>query len=102
MTEWRVDDPQYFINREMKGTADLDNVEKEFKYSKEYMGLMKDKETVATEDFQNMKNTQEENVRQLLNKTDHKDVLVFTSGIVVCVGEPGTNRCGGSHLLGWI
>ena len=78
--------------REMKGTVDLDNIEKEFKYSKEYMGLMKDKAPVATEDFQNVKNTQEENVRQLLNKTDHKDVLVFTDGSAL--GNPGQTEAG--------
>ena len=75
--------------REMKGTVDLDNVEKEFKYSKEYMGQMKDK---ATEDFQNMKNTQEENVRQLLNKIDDTDVLVFTDGSAL--GNPGQTGAG--------
>ena len=50
--------------REMKGTVELDNVEKEFRYTKEYMGLSKDKATVLTEDFQNTKSRQEENVRQ--------------------------------------
>ena len=35
--------------REMKGTVDLDSVEKEFRYTKEYMGLSKDKATMITD-----------------------------------------------------
>ena len=38
---------------------DLDNVEKVFKYTNEYMGLNKDKATVVTEEFQNTKSRQE-------------------------------------------
>ena len=49
----------------MKGTVELDNVEKEFKYTKEYMGHIKDKATVITEEFQNTKSKQEENVREI-------------------------------------
>ena len=66
--------------REMKGTVDLDNVEKEFKYTKEYMGLIKDKATVVTEEFQNTKSRQGENVREMLHNSDERDVLVFTDG----------------------
>ena len=51
--------------REMKGTVELDNVEKEFRYTKEYMGLSKDKATVLTEEFQNTKSRQEENVIEM-------------------------------------
>ena len=54
---------------------DLDNVEKEFNYTNEYMGLHKDKATVVTEEFQNTKSRQEENVREVLHNTDNRDVL---------------------------
>ena len=65
--------------REMKGTVDLD-VEKEFKYTKEYMGLIKNKATVITEEFQNTKSKQEESVREMLDNTDDRDVMLFTDG----------------------
>ena len=39
----------------MKETVELDNVESEFKYTKEYIGLNKDKATVITEEFQTQK-----------------------------------------------
>ena len=63
--------------RELKGTVDLDNVEKEFKYTKEYMGPNKDKATVVTEEFKNTKSRQEENVREMLHNTDDRDVSLY-------------------------
>ena len=78
--------------REMKGTVELDNVEKEFRYTKEYKGLSKDKATVLTEEFQNTKSRQEENVREMLDNTDDRDVLVFTDGSAL--GNPGPTGAG--------
>ena len=69
--------------REMKGTVELDNVEKEFKCTKEHMGLIKDKATVITEEFQNTKSKQEMNVREMLDNTDYIDVLAFTDGLAL-------------------
>ena len=69
--------------REMKGTVDLDNVEKESKYTKEYMGLIKDKSTVVKEEFQNTKSRQEKNGREMLHNSDDTDALVFTDGSVL-------------------
>ena len=76
----------------MKGTVELDNVEKEFRYTKEYMGLSKDQATVLTEEFQNTKSRQEENVREMLDNTDDGDVLVFTDGSAL--GNPGPTGAG--------
>ena len=78
--------------REMKGTVDLDNVEKEFKYTKEYMGLIKDNATVVTEEFQNTKSRQEENVREMLHNTDDRNVLVLTNGSAL--RNPGPTEAG--------
>ena len=83
--------------REMKVTVELDNVEKEFKYTKEYMGLIKDKATVITEEFQNTKSRQEENVREMLDNTDDRDVLVFTDGSAL--GNPGPTGAGAMVYL---
>ena len=70
----------------MKGTVELDSVEKEFSYTKEYMSLSKDKATVNT------KSRQEENVREMLDNTDDSDVLVFTDGSAL--GNPGPTGAG--------
>ena len=70
----------------MKGTVELDSVEKEFSYTKEYMALSKDKATVNT------KSRQEENVREMLDNTDDSDVLVFTDGSAL--GNPGPTGAG--------
>ena len=78
--------------REMKGTVDLDNVEKESKYTEEYMDLIKDKATVITEEFQNTKSRQEENVREMLHNSDERNVLVFTDGSAL--GNPGPTGAG--------
>ena len=51
------------------------------------MGLIKDKATVVTEEFQNTKSRQEENVMEMLHNSDDKDVLVFTDGSAL--GNPG-------------
>ena len=59
-----------------QGKVELDNIEKEFKYTKEHMGHIK---AVVQEDFQNSKSRQDKNVRELLNQTGEKDVLVFTA-----------------------
>ena len=47
------------------------------------MGLIKDKATVITDKFQNPKRKQEENVREMLDNTDDRDVLVFTDGLAL-------------------
>ena len=58
----------------------------------EYMGLHKAKATVVTEEFQNTKIRQEENVREVLHNTDDRDVLVFTDGSAL--GNPGPTGAG--------
>ena len=56
------------------------------------MGLSKDKATVITMEFQNTKSRQEENVREMLDNTDDRDVLVFTDGSLW--GNPGPTGAG--------
>ena len=52
--------------KEMKGNTDFDNTEKEFRYTWEFMSLMKAVGVVNTQEFAVEKETQEENVRDLL------------------------------------
>ena len=78
--------------REMKGTVELYNVAKELKYTKYYTSLNKDKATVITEEFQNTKSRQEENLREMLDSIDDRDVLIFTDGLAF--GNPGSTRPG--------
>ena len=53
--------------KEMKGNTDFDNIEKEFRYTREFMSLMKAGGVVNTEEFKVEKETQEENVRDFLS-----------------------------------
>ena len=65
---------------EMRGKAQFDKIEKEFKYDREFMGLMKAKGKVNTEDFKLDKNIQEANVRELLTRLDQDEIIVLTDG----------------------
>ena len=49
--------------RELSGKLEFDQKEKEFKYSKEILGLMKVKGNIVTVEFKNTKSVQEENIR---------------------------------------
>ena len=46
----------------MKGNTDFDNIEKEFRYTREFMSLVKAGGVVNTNGFKVKKETQEENV----------------------------------------
>ena len=52
--------------KKMKGNTDFDSIEREFKYTKEFMGLIKAGSKVNTEEFKAEKQIQEENVEELL------------------------------------
>ena len=58
----------------MCGKLEADNIEKEFKYTKEMMGLNKVNEKVNTEEFTNSKSTQEENIRENLNQIGNEEM----------------------------
>ena len=74
--------------KEMKGTVEFDRTEKEFKYSKEYMGLIKVRGKInELEEINNSKDEQEENTKEFLRKCTNKDVLLFTDGSAL--GNPG-------------
>ena len=78
--------------KEMKGTVEFDRIEKEFKYSKEYMGLIKERGKIELEEFNNSKDEQEENTKEFLRKCTNKDVLLFTDGSAL--GNPGPTGAG--------
>ena len=83
--------------KEMKGNTDFDNIEKEFRYTREFMSLMKAGGVVNTEEFKVEKETQEENVRDLLSRLQPEDVVVFTDGSAF--GNPGPTGAGGVVYL---
>ena len=60
--------------KEMKGNTDFDSTEKEFKYTKELMGLIKAVSKVNTEEFKVEKQIQDENVKELLARLQPEDV----------------------------
>ena len=53
--------------REIKGAVEFERIEKEFRYTKEFMGLIKERGKVITEEFTNSKEEQEENISFLLS-----------------------------------
>ena len=77
----------------MKGNTDFDNIEKEFRYTREFMSLMKAGGVVGTEELKVEKETQEENVRDLLSRLQPEDVVVFTDRSAF--GNPGPTGAGG-------
>ena len=84
--------------KEMKGpNTDFDSIEKEFKYTKEFMCLMKEGGKVNTDEFKVGKEIQEENVRDLLTRLQPEDVVIFTDGSAF--GNPGPTGAGGVVYL---
>ena len=62
----------------MKGSVDFERIEKEFRYTMECMGLIKERGKVMAEEFSNSKEEQKENIREFLVKSTDSDVLLFT------------------------
>ena len=78
--------------REMKGLVEFDKIEKDFKYTREYMGLIQDIGLLDTEEFENTKEDQEVNIREVLDQCRSRDVLLFTDGSALT--NPGPTGAG--------
>ena len=77
----------------MKGSVEFDKIEKEFRYTREFMGLIKEKGKIDVEEFKLTKEVQEENIRELLSKLQPEDVILFTDGSAL--NNPGPTGAGG-------
>ena len=78
--------------REMKGSVEFDRLEKEFQYSRECMGMIKEREIFDAEELANSKDEQTENIRDFLNQSTDREVLLFTDGSAL--GNPGPTGAG--------
>ena len=78
--------------REMKGSVEFDRIEKEFQYSRECMGMIKEREIFDAEELANSKDEQTENIRDFLNQFTDREVLLFTDGSAL--GNPGPTGAG--------
>jgi len=66
---------------EFKGSLDIENIEEDFSYSKDYVGLSKSyKEKIITQEFENSKTFQTENIQRQLSSLQGEEILVFTEG----------------------
>ena len=66
--------------REMSGKLEFDSIEKDFKYSKDLMGLIKEKGKIDVEEFKNAKTDQVENIREILGQIDENETVAITDG----------------------
>ena len=79
----------------MKGLVEFDKIEKDFKYSREYTGLIQDIGLLDTEEFANTKD-QEVNIREVLDQCSNQDVPLLTNpgptgaGAVIYLDEYST------------
>ena len=78
--------------REMSGRLEFDFIEKDFKYSKDLMGLIKEKGKIDVEEFKNTKTDQVENIREILGQIDENETVAFTNGSAL--GNPGPTGVG--------
>ena len=78
--------------REMSARLQFDSVEKDFKYSKDLMGLIKVRGKVEDEDFGNTKSDQVDNVIEILKQIEENEVVIFTDGSAL--GNPGPTGAG--------
>ena len=83
--------------KEMKVTVDLDKVEKEFRYAKEFMGLSKDKATVVREEFR----TQKADRRRMRGRCYVTQMIYRCLGIYrwISFGKPKNNGSRDGGLL---
>jgi len=78
---------------EFKGSLDIENIEEDFSYSKDYVGLSKSyKEKVITQEFENSKTLQTENIQRQISSLQGEEILVFTDGSTL--GNPGPTGAG--------
>ena len=72
----------------MKAKFNLENIAKEFQYTKELMGLCRQPiMSCKWEEFEEGKTVQEENIKRILDNLDPGTVSVFTDGSAL--GNPG-------------
>ena len=76
----------------MSGRLEFDSMEKEFKYSRDIMVLMKVKGKVDTDNFVNSKNVHAENIREKLKQIKEDEITIFTDGSAL--GNPGPTGAG--------
>ena len=78
---------------EMKGKFNLENLAKEFKYTKDTMGLCINTNLQCNwKEFESEKALQEENIKDILDKLDPSCVAAFTDGSAL--GNPGPTGAG--------
>ena len=68
------------------------SVEKDFKYSKDLMGLIKVNGKVEDEDFVNTKSDQVNNMIEILKQIEENEAVIFTDGSAL--GNPGPTGAG--------
>ena len=78
--------------RKMSGRLQFDSVEKDFKYSKDLMGLIKVKGKVEDEDFVITKSDQVSNMIEILSQIKENEVVTFMDGSAL--GNPGPTGAG--------
>ena len=71
--------------REMSGRLEFDSIEKDFKNSKDLMGVIKEKGKIDFEEFKNTKTNQVENISEILGQIDENEIVAFTEAL----GNPG-------------
>ena len=89
----------------MKGpNTDFDSIEKEFKYTKEFMCLMKEGGKVNTDEFKVGKEVQEENVRDLLTRLTCTVTARRCDNIHrwISIWQSRTNRSWWGGIFRWI
>ena len=78
---------------EMKGKFNLENVAKEFQYTKDTMGLCRNTDLQCNwKEFESDKALQEENIKGILDGLDPSCVAAFTDGSAL--GNPGPTGAG--------
>ena len=78
---------------EMKGKFNLENVAKEFQYTKDTMGLCRNTDLQCNwKEFESDKALQEENIKGILDGLDPSCVAAFTDGLAL--GNPGPTGAG--------
>ena len=77
---------------EMNGSVEIDKIEQDFRYSRECMGMIKEREIFEREQFPKSKEEQVENIRDCLNQGTDEDVLLFMYDLAL--GNPGPTCTG--------
>ncbi|XP_045162028.2 uncharacterized protein LOC123526843 [Mercenaria mercenaria] len=90
---------QLMISRfnEVREDIKLENIEQEFQYSKEHLGLSRTKEYVHTETFHTSKDMQVSNIKDILGTCKDNCILAFTDGSAI--GNPGPTGAGAAVYL---